>query len=104
MTAKNKPAPVVLVAEDDDTPVTLPDGTVLDGDVAEQYAEQVIARVRARNLIPGGKSLSAPGRHSPVVQARVPEELHERLTAEAAARGVSVSRLAREALEHYLAS
>lgn len=32
----------VVVDDGDDSPVTLPDGTVLDGDAAEEYAERVL--------------------------------------------------------------
>lgn len=38
----------VLVDEDDGSPAVLPDGTVLDGEVAERYAQEVIARVREK--------------------------------------------------------
>ena len=62
----------------------------------------------------GRPSLTAPGRRSPEVKARVPAELRDRLhqPAElrdrlhqaAEQRGVSASELVREALERYLAS
>lgn len=94
----------ILVHEDDDTPVTLPDGTVLDGQAAEDYAEAVIAEARRRNLIPGGKSLSGGSTVSPTLQVRVPVDLRRRLDERAAAEGVSVSKLTRRALERYLAS
>ena len=84
--------------------MTLPDGTVLDGTAAEEYARRVLDDARRRNLIPGGKSLSGAGQHSPTVQVRVPVDLRRRLEERAAAEGVSLSRLAREALERYLAS
>jgi predicted HicB family RNase H-like nuclease len=93
-----------LVSEDDDTPVTLPDGTVLDGQAAEDYAERVVAEARRRNLIPGGKSLSGGTTTSPTLQVRVPIDLRERLAERAVAEGVSVSKLTRRALERYLAS
>jgi len=92
------------VLDQDETPVTLPDGTVLDGTAAEEYARRVLDDARRRNLIPGGKSLSGAGQHSPTVQVRVPVDLRRRLEERAAAEGVSLSRLAREALERYLAS
>lgn len=94
----------VVTHEDDDEPVTLADGTVLDGSAGEAYVERVLAEARLRNLVPGGKSLSGGRSHSPVVQARVPEDLHAALIARAQAEGVSVSRVARKALEQYLAS
>jgi hypothetical protein len=54
------------------------------------------------NLIPGGKSLSGDGSHSPVVQARVPEEVRARLNAIAERRGVRPSRLLREAIDQLI--
>lgn len=93
-----------VLRDHDDSPVTLPDGTVLDGPAAEDYAERVLDDARRRNLIPGGKSLSGGRTHSPVVQARVSAELHSKLTSRAAEEGVSVSKLTRKAIERYLAS
>jgi len=52
----------------------------------------------------GRPSLTAPGRRSPEVKARVPIELRDRLHAAAQQRGVSTSELVREALDRYLAS
>ena len=52
----------------------------------------------------GRPSLTAPGRRSPEVKARVPAELRDRLHQAAEQRGVSASELVREALERYLAS
>lgn len=92
-----------LEAEDDDSPVTLRDGTVLEGAAADAYIEGAIAKIRARNLVPGGKSLSGGTKHSPTVQFRVPETVRDEVEAQAAAEGVTVSRLARKALEQYLA-
>ncbi|WP_308465928.1 DNA-binding protein [Rathayibacter soli] len=57
---------------------------------------------RAANLKPGGKSLSGGGKHSPTVQFRVPEELHEQALKRAQAEGVSLSKLGRKALQEYL--
>ncbi|WP_165906099.1 ribbon-helix-helix domain-containing protein [Agromyces badenianii] len=93
-----------LSTDPSDEPVTLPDGTVLDGEVAEQYAERALANARRSNLIPGRKSLSGGSKHSPVIQFRAPETLREQTEARAEAEGVSVSELARRALEQYLAS
>lgn len=93
--------------EDDDLEredVRLPDGRRLTEDLAEDLSRQGVAEARRRNLIPGGKSLSGDGRHSPTVQFRLPETLRAAAEARAAAEGVSLSALAREALEHYLAS
>ena len=84
--------------------VHLPDGTRLTEAKAEQLAAEVLAEVRRRNLVPGGKSLNGDGSHSPRVQFRVPEEIRERAQSRAAAEGISLSALARRALERYLAS
>jgi len=91
---------VDLDAED----VGLPDGRRLTNELAEKMVREGVAEARRRNLIPGGKSLAGDGSHSPRVQFRVPESLRAAAEAKAAAEGVSLSVLAREALEHYLAS
>jgi len=52
----------------------------------------------AANLVPGGKSLSGDGSHSPVIRVRVSKELHATLTAMASDRGCGISKLVREIL------
>jgi predicted HicB family RNase H-like nuclease len=86
--------------------VRLPDGRRLTDELAESLAEQTLAEARRRGLGPGPgrKSLSGGNVHSPRVQFRVPESLLTIAEERAAAQGVSLSTLAREALEHYLAS
>lgn len=79
----------------------LPDGRRLTDELAERLAEDVIAR-RHPNLVPGRKSLSGSGKHSPVVQARLPESTYDRFRRLADARHVSLSVIAREAVEEYL--
>lgn len=88
----------------DQTEVHLHDGSRLTDSRAEQLARAGVAEARRRNLIPGRKSLAGDGSHSPRVQFRVPESLRAAAEAKAAAEGVSLSVLAREALAHYLAS
>src|SRR5664279_2181123 len=83
---------------------TLRDGTRLTEELAEQMAREAVADARRRNLIPGRKSLSGDGSHSPRVQFRVPESLLAAAEAKAAEEGISLSTLARDALAHYLAS
>lgn len=83
---------------------TLQDGRRLTEDLAEQLASEARAEIGRRNLVPGRKSLSGGGQHSPTIHVRVPEQLHERAEQRAAAEGVSLSSLTREALEAYLAS
>lgn len=58
--------------------------------------------LRRANLRPGGKSLTAEGVHSPVLQVRVPEQLHDEVKLRAKAEGISMSKLMRRALEKYL--
>jgi hypothetical protein len=60
------------------------------------------AHERAANLIPGGKSLSGDGSHSPVLQARVPAQVRARFDAIAERRGVRPSRLLREAIDQLI--
>ena len=52
----------------------------------------------------GRPSLSTPGRQSPEIKARVPQELRDELVRVARERGTTTSALVREALELYLAS
>lgn len=84
--------------------VRLKDGRRLTNELAEQLAEETLADARRRNLVPGRKSLSGGTVHSPRVQFRVPDSLRAAAEQRAAEKGVSLSELAREALEHYLAS
>ncbi|EID16288.1 hypothetical protein MXEN_04188 [Mycobacterium xenopi RIVM700367] len=63
----------------------------------------MLARVRAKNLRPGGKSLSGNGKHSPVVQVRVSERTRDKLRAIAKSRGMSVSKLTRKVLDEFVA-
>ncbi len=80
------------------------DGRRLTEDLADELALQAQAEIRQRNLIPGRKSLSGGGQHSPTIRVRVPEQLHVKAAQRATAEGVTLSVLTREALEHYLAS
>lgn len=77
-------------------------GRRLTDEGATERAEETLAEVRRRNLLPGGKSLSGGDTHSPVVQFRVPKQLRAQLEERAAAEGVSPSKVARRALEQYL--
>jgi predicted HicB family RNase H-like nuclease len=84
--------------------VRLKDGRRLTNELAEQLAEQALAEARRRNLVPGRKSLSGGSIHSPRVQFRLPDSLRSAAEERAAEEGVSLSVLARQALERYLAS
>ncbi len=83
---------------------TLHDGRRLTEVLAEKLAQQAQDEIRRRNLVPGRKSLSGAGQHSPTIRVRVPEQLREKAERRAADEGLSLSALTREALEHYLAS
>lgn len=98
------PDTVVEDVDLDEEDVRLPDGRRLTNELAEQLAREGLKEARRRNLIPGRKSLAGDGSHSPRVQFRLPESLRVAAEAKAKAEGVSLSVLAREALEHYLAS
>lgn len=84
--------------------VRLQDGRRLTNELAEQLAEETLADARRRNLVPGRRSLSGGSVHSPRIQFRVPDSLRAAAEQRAAEKGVSLSELAREALEHHLAS
>lgn len=88
----------------DEEEVYLRDGRRLTEALAEQIAEEALANARAKNLIPGRKSLSGDGKHSPVVNVRIPEGLKDQLDKRAAAEGKTVSKITREAIIQYLAS
>ncbi len=86
----------------DEEEFILRDGRRLTNELAEQLARETLVEVRRRNLVPGGKSLSGDGSHSPRVQFRVPQKLRAAAEARAVEKGVTLSTLARQALEHYL--
>lgn len=71
--------------------------------ITEQRAGKIAADA-LRKAGAGRPSLTAPGRRSPEVKARVPSEMRDRLHQAAERRGVSASELVREALDRYLAS
>lgn len=83
--------------------VLLQDGRRLTDELADQLADEALVGARARNLVPGRKSLSGDGSHSPRVQFRLPDSLLTAAERRAAEEGVSLSVLARRALERYLA-
>lgn len=74
----------------------LPDGSRLTEARAEELADA--AERRRANLIPGRKSLSGNGAHSPVIQVRVPADLQHELIHIADSRGVSLSKAVRDIL------
>lgn len=86
------------------TDVRLRDGRRLTDTVADELADEMLAEARRRGVLPGRRSLTRQGVHSPRVQFRVPESLRDAAEERAAREGISLSELAREAPEHYLAS
>lgn len=99
-----------------------PDATIEDGNLDEleiyyegerltearaaELGEQAACEAReARdaNLIPGRKSLSGGGKHSPVVQFRVSETTRIKLEAIAKARKMTVSKLSRQVIDEFVA-
>lgn len=84
-------------------PETAKSGTVITDHIAERLADEA---ENGYNLHPGrGRpSLTGDTKESPQVSFRIPPELRERAKARARREGTTVSALARQALEHYLAS
>jgi len=92
----------------------LVDGGDIDLDTEEVYLNDGsrLTEARARHLAeeirqPAGRgrpSLTGPGQHSPQLRLSVPAELQQRLKTRAEHEHTSISQLAREALERYLAS
>jgi predicted DNA binding CopG/RHH family protein len=78
------------------------EGERLTEERAEKLAAEVLAKARAMNLRPGGKSLSGGRKHSPVVQVRLSEHTRDKLRAIAKARGMSVSKLSRRVLDEFV--
>lgn len=83
-------------------PLTLPSGAVLRDDELDEYAETAVREARRKNLIPGRKSLSGDGSHSPTVQYRLAQEQFAAASELAEQQGISVNILARRALTEYL--
>ena len=80
-------------------------GRRLTEELANEIADEMtrISRERSRaNLVPGRKSLSGGGKHSPAVQVRVSEATRDRLVIIAKERQVTLSRLVREVLDDYV--
>ena len=83
----------------DSEDVRFADGTRLTEARAEALADEVL-----RSVGRGRPSLTAPGERSPQLRLSLPADLHRRLKIRAESEHRSVSELAREALERYLAS
>ncbi|TDH48872.1 ribbon-helix-helix protein, CopG family [Mycobacterium eburneum] len=101
-----KPEPTIIDHDIDlETEVIHVNGRRLTEEFAEEIADEAARTSRERsnaNLIPGRKSLTAEGKHSPVVQTRVPADVHAKLVAIAEDRHMSVSKVLREAIDEYV--
>lgn len=98
------PADATIDDADLDAEPAVVRGRELDESAVEALAARTLAEVRRRNLVPGRKSLSRDGSHSPRVQFRVPDSVLAEAERRAEQDGVSLSTLARTALVRYLAS
>ncbi len=81
----------------------LKDGKPLTEEIAQELADEAERGYdlsRGRHV--GRKSLSGGSGHSPRINLRMTQELHERAQARARREGKSLSQLAREALERYV--
>lgn len=83
-----------------------PDGPAryTEADAERDSADAERRFARTRHLVPGGKSLSADGAHSPRVQTVVARETRDELERRAAAARMSVSKYIRRLIEDHLAS
>jgi hypothetical protein len=79
--------------------VYLADGARLTEARAHELAEEI--REKAGR---GRPSLTGPGKRSPQLRVSVPAQLRQQLEARAEREHTTVSKIAREALERYLAS
>jgi hypothetical protein len=66
--------------------------------------EEIGRLVDAAHRMVGRPSLTAPGKHSPNLTLRLPENMNERLNDVAARTGRRRSQIVREALQEYLKS
>jgi hypothetical protein len=71
--------------------------------ITERRAQEIATETLERAGV-GRPSLTAPGKRSPEIKARVPEDLRQRLHDAAVRERTSSSDLIRRALENYLAS
>lgn len=92
------------------TPEPGPDIDLEDEDVRDSRGRRITqayvdgAVDDAHRQVRGRPSLTGPGRRSPQIAFRVPAELQADAEKLAAQRGKTVSQLAREALESYVAA
>ncbi len=78
------------------------DGRVLTEELMDALADEAAASGPPAGLIPGGKSLSGDGSHSPRVVVTLPRPVHEKVVAAAHAENMSVSKYVRRLIESSL--
>ncbi len=71
--------------------------------ITEEYVAEAVENVREVQTRRGRPSLSGGAEHSPRVSFRAPAPLHQALSEIAQREGKSVSQVAREAVERYVA-
>ena len=69
--------------------------------ITEKYVDRAVERLH-REV--GRPSLTAPGRRSPSIAVRVPDSIRSKMESRARTEGKSLSQLARDAIEAYLAA
>jgi hypothetical protein len=79
------------------------EGERLTNERAERIAKEALRELRTRNLVPGRKSLSGAGVHSPRINIRLPDDIYVELQRQAEVIGESVSKLTREVLSAFVA-
>ncbi|OMC46867.1 hypothetical protein A5742_25370 [Mycolicibacterium fortuitum] len=104
----HKPEPIIETEDVDlgAEVIHVGDGQRLTEELADTVADQLAQTGRERsmaNLVPGRKSLSGEGQHSPVVQARVPVDVRDELEELAGVQGQKPSKFVRKALEDSIA-
>lgn len=78
-------------------------GQALTSELVDALADEAEATGPPKGLVPGGKSLSGNGRHSPKIQVVLSEHTHARLRERARDEHMSVSKWVRRLIECELA-
>jgi len=101
---KERCAPMPDLVDGGSIDLDVEDVRLADGTRLTETKAQVLAEAALQRAGRGRPSLTAPGKRSPQLRLSVPAELRSRLEARAKREHRSVSWLAREALERFLAS
>lgn len=84
-------------------PLHLPDGRALTRETVDDLADLAERNGPPAGLVPGGKSLSGDGTHSPRVQVVLARDTAEKVRVAAQSEGMSVSRWIRRLVERNVA-